>query len=83
MDEIGKSVSFGDVSFQARIEEGHPGETLVKVAEEEGADLIVVSTHGRTGLPHVLVGSTAQHVVRHANCPVLVIPRAARTTTTS
>ena len=83
MDEIVKSVSFGDVSFQARIEEGHPGETLVKVAEEEGADLIVVSTHGRTGLPHVLVGSTTQHVVRHANCPVLVIPRAARTTTTS
>jgi len=83
MDEIGQSVSFGDVSFRTRIEEGHPGETLVKVAEEEGADLIVVSTHGRTGLPHVLVGSTAQHVVRHANCPVLVIPRAGKTRATS
>ena len=83
MDEIGKSVPFGDVSVQTRIEEGHPGESLVKVAEEERADLIVVSTHGRTGLPHVLIGSTAQHVVRHANCPVLVIPRAAKTKETS
>ena len=83
MGETGKSVPFGDVSVQTRIEEGHPGETLVKIAAEEGADLIVVSTHGRTGLPHVLIGSTAQHVVRHSNCPVRVIPRRATTNATS
>lgn len=72
-----KEARFGEVSCRTRIEDGHPGETLVKVAEEERADLIVLATHGRTGLPHVLLGSTAQHVVRHAHCPVLVIPRSA------
>ncbi len=83
MDEIEKSGSLGNISFRGRIEKGHPGEALVRVAEEEGADLIVVSTHGRTGLPHVLIGSTAQHVVRHANCPVLVIPRTSKARITS
>jgi len=34
----------------------------------------VISTHGRTGLGHLLIGSVAEHVVRHAHCPVLVIP---------
>lgn len=37
------------------------------------ADLIIISTHGRTGLKHVLLGSTAERVVRHARCPVLVV----------
>ncbi len=43
------------------------------VAEEIGADLLVVGTHGRTGLDHVLVGSTAERVVRIAPCPVLAV----------
>jgi nucleotide-binding universal stress UspA family protein len=38
-----------------------------------GADLIVVSTHGRTGLSHLLIGSVAERVVRHAPCPVLTL----------
>lgn len=43
-------------------------------ATNEDVDLIVISTHGRTGLGHLLIGSVAEHVVRHAHCPVLVIP---------
>jgi universal stress protein A len=43
-------------------------------ASNEDADLIVTSTHGRTGLGHVLIGSVAERVVRYARCPVLVIP---------
>jgi nucleotide-binding universal stress UspA family protein len=48
--------------------------TQICNAANEDVDLIVISTHGRTGLGHVLIGSTAEHVVRYAHCPVLVIP---------
>ena len=51
---------------------GDPAEAIVQVAREHGIDLIVMSTHGRTGLAHVLMGSVAEKVVRHAPCPVLV-----------
>ena len=67
--------SFNGVSFKTRIEEGHPVQNILDVAKEWDADLIVTSTHGRTGLEHVLIGSTAEQVVRYAKCPVLVIPR--------
>lgn len=46
---------------------------IVEEAAKEGVDLIVISTHGRTGLAHVLVGSVTEKVVRHAPCPVLSI----------
>ena len=42
-------------------------------AEKQAADLIVIGSHGHTGLMHLLLGSTAEHVVRHAHCPVLVV----------
>lgn len=47
-------------------------------AEKEGVDMIVVSTHGRTGLSHLLIGSVAEKVVRHAPCPVLTLRSRAR-----
>ena len=46
---------------------------ILDVAEKLPADIIVLSTHGYTGLKHVLLGSVAEHVVRHAPCPVLVV----------
>jgi nucleotide-binding universal stress UspA family protein len=46
---------------------------ITKAAETLKADLIVIATHGYTGLSHVLLGSTAERVVRHARCPVLVV----------
>jgi len=46
---------------------------IIDAAKEFDIDLIVLSTHGRTGLEHVLLGSTAEKVVRHAGCPVLVV----------
>jgi nucleotide-binding universal stress UspA family protein len=47
---------------------------IVGTAKSWSADLIVIGTHGRTGLKHALMGSTAERVVRHAACPVLVVP---------
>lgn len=51
---------------------GTPWNEIVSAAENLDADLIIIGTHGRTGLKHVVMGSTAERVVRHAHCPVLV-----------
>lgn len=59
--------------WEVEVAMGHPAETIVRVAQERSADLIVMSTHGRTGLQHVLVGSVAEKVVRLAPCPVLTV----------
>jgi len=48
---------------------------IIDAADELEADLIVIATHGFTGLKHVFVGSTAERVVRHAHCPVLTVRR--------
>ena len=52
---------------------GTPAHTIVGYAEEIGADTIVLPSHGRTGLAHLLIGSVAERVVRHASCPVVVL----------
>jgi universal stress protein A len=53
---------------------GHAGQHICDSAEKAKVGLIVTSTHGRTGFKHVLIGSTAEYMVRHAECPVLVVP---------
>jgi nucleotide-binding universal stress UspA family protein len=52
---------------------GRPYEEICRLATKRGIDLIVIPTHGNTGLKHLLLGSTAERVVRHASCPVLVV----------
>src|SRR5262245_60035685 len=52
---------------------GGPAHTLCEAAKTVEADLIILATHGHTGLKHFLLGSTAERVVRHAPCPVLVV----------
>ncbi len=59
--------------WEVEVAMGHPADTIVRVARERSADLIVMSTHGRTGLQHVLLGSVAEKVVRLAPCPVLTV----------
>jgi nucleotide-binding universal stress UspA family protein len=64
------------------VRQGRAFDQISSFAREIGADLIVVTTHGYTGLKHVLLGSTAELVVRHAPCPVLILrqqpPKATR-----
>ena len=52
---------------------GDAAAEIVRVADEQEVDLIVISSHGRTGLGRIIFGSTAEAVVRHARCPVLVV----------
>ena len=52
---------------------GDAAAEIVRIADEQHVDLIVISSHGRTGLGRMIFGSTAEAVVRHARCPVLVV----------
>ena len=61
------------LEVEEAIAHGDAASEIVRVARERGADLIVISSHGRTGLGRILFGSTAESVVRHAHCPVLVV----------
>lgn len=53
--------------------EGDPGESIIEAARAEGADMIVVGSHGRGTVGRFLIGSVSDHVVRNAQCPVLVV----------
>jgi nucleotide-binding universal stress UspA family protein len=53
--------------------QGDPAATIISIAEKSQADLIVLGTHGRTGLRRVLLGSVARNVMLHAHCSVLVV----------
>lgn len=66
-------VARSNVPHSAKVIYGSVAIQICNAANED-IDLIVISTHGRTGLGHVVIGSVAEHVVRHAHCPVLVIP---------
>ncbi|HWE35989.1 MAG TPA: universal stress protein [Isosphaeraceae bacterium] len=61
------------VEVEYRLREGEPAEEAVRQAKGLGCDLIVVGSHGRTGLDRLLLGSVAEAVLRHAPCPVLVV----------
>jgi len=72
---IARESKVGQLEIQCQVKVGEPFWDICRVAEEEKVDLIVMGSHGRTGLAHVLLGSVAERVVRHAPCPVLVVGR--------
>ena len=63
--------------YEHRLVTGDPASSIVNLAEMEGADLIVMGTHGRTGFSRLLMGSVAELVVRRAKCPVLTFKQPA------
>ena len=74
--EAERLVGAGKVTGEKAV--GEPAAEILEVARARGADLIVMGTHGRTGLEHALMGSIAERVVRRAHCPVLTVRPAGR-----
>jgi nucleotide-binding universal stress UspA family protein len=62
------------VEVRQKVELGNAYANIAALAEREGVDLIIMSTHGRTGFDHILLGSVTEKVIAHAGCPVLAIP---------
>jgi nucleotide-binding universal stress UspA family protein len=73
MKQVCQTDLAGFTNYEAMILSGTPFLEIIRTAKEKEADLIVVGTHGRTGLDHVLFGSTAEKVVRKAPCPVVSV----------
>lgn len=63
----------GGIKTKVHVPVGHAADQIVELARVAGADLIIMATHGHTGLKHVMLGSTTESVVRRAPCPVLVV----------
>jgi nucleotide-binding universal stress UspA family protein len=63
-----------DVELDRMVVRGRPRHEIAAVAADIGADLIVLARHGSSGIRHAFMGSTAEAVLRHARCPVLVLP---------
>ena len=74
MRDLVRSVDFGAVKFEMAFTDGSPVIDICAFAKNHDVDLIITSTHGFTGFAHVLIGSIAEQVVRHAPCSVLVVP---------
>jgi nucleotide-binding universal stress UspA family protein len=72
LDKVLQRVQAAGVQGDAVVVHGIPFENILHTARTQGVDLIIMGTHGRTGLKHVLIGSVAERVVRLAPCPVLV-----------
>jgi nucleotide-binding universal stress UspA family protein len=66
------------VNARSCVRTGKAAYEIEQYAREESIDLIIIATHGHSGVEHVLFGSTAEKVVRHAPCPVLVVRMAER-----
>lgn len=73
LQSVEREASKTSGKLSSRFLTGVPWDQIVGCAQAEGVDLIVLGTHGRTGLKHVLLGSVAEKVVRHASCGVLVV----------
>jgi len=73
MDKWAEEVSTKVKDVEKMVVRGVPFAEIIKTARDKNADMIVIGTHGRTGIDHILFGSTAEKVVRKAACPVLTV----------
>jgi len=73
LPQLAECEDFNGLEVEEVIVHGDAAAEIVRVAGEREVDLIVISSHGRTGLGLIIFGSTAEAVVRHASCPVLVV----------
>lgn len=75
LEQMAERCGHGGVRIEPKVVQGIAHEQIVAEAKALGADLVVTGTHGRTGLPHFLLGSVAERVVRMCPVPVLTVPK--------
>ena len=73
LEKVKTTAARESVALEPRLLQGRPYEALVKVARDEAVNLIILGSHGRTGLKRLLMGSVAERVIGQAPCPVLVV----------
>ena len=73
LEKLAHSPFLNNCSVRSIVRTGNPYVEIISTAHEEHIDLIIIATHGHTGVEHLLFGSTAEKVVRKAPCPVLVV----------
>jgi nucleotide-binding universal stress UspA family protein len=78
LDKLAQKEISSDVSVQKIVKTGKPFIEIIETASEENVDLIIIATHGHTGVEQILFGSTAEKVVRKAPCPVLTLREPAK-----
>ena len=81
LEQIVKQTLGPDVNTSSKSRSGVPDLDIVRAARDLAVDLIVMVTHGRNGLEHLVLGSVTEHVIREAPCPVLVLHHTLPTTT--
>ena len=73
LENVVAKLKLPGIAIHPEVAEGVPYEEILRLARERDVDLIVMGTHGHTGLAHVLLGSVSEKVVRRAPCPVLTV----------
>ncbi|MFO7791893.1 MAG: universal stress protein [Candidatus Saliniplasma sp.] len=71
LDEVEEMADEYGVHIERTVKEGHPAEIIID--ESSKSDILVIGTHGRSGFSRLLLGSTAEKVIRHSDCPVMVV----------
>ena len=75
LDEVARQHLEGKAKYHLLIKTGNPAAAIIEAERELRPDAVVLATHGRTGLGHLLIGSVAEHVVRESSCPVVTVRR--------
>lgn len=73
LDEFVRQHGSSDISITGEVRLGDPESEINEIADEYKADMIIMGTHGRSGLSHLLMGSVTESVLRHANVPILAV----------
>lgn len=73
LDKLAKEYVKESIVCEKKVSTGTPSDVIVETSEQKNVDLIVLTTHGHTGLKRIFLGSVAEGVIRHAPCPVLSI----------
>lgn len=72
--KAGERARAGGLTVETTMKGGHPAREILALADRAQADMLVIGTHGRGGVEHLLLGSVAEKIMRKASCPVLVVP---------